>query len=156
MTTNGYIRAVVTVIAVMLTVVVFKSALEPKMNILAQGKTALSTGVTAWEYKWLYRQRTFKLGELGEPTKEPNEWVYDEDGKYLEGDVNLLKKLNELGAQGWELVAIEARSDHAVTNLRGRTATCVGNFCNDTAILSGTAGNGATSSDVWLFKRQKR
>jgi hypothetical protein len=74
--------------------------------------------MTKWEYKTVLRTRL--------PfNKIATDW-----------DVDITKQLAELGDQGWELVAIEARCDRAYS-------------------IDGRVEFGATSNDVWVFKRPK-
>jgi hypothetical protein len=159
MQNDRYTRVLLTMIAVALVFGTARPFFESQTVVKAQTLQAPrsgSTGRAVWEYKIVYRQRPFntdraKIEELG----EAGDWVMlSDDGKKYSA-TELESKFAELGDAGWELVAVEARSDHAITNLQGRTATCAGNFCNDTAILAGLAANGATSSDVWIFKRRK-
>jgi hypothetical protein len=158
---DTYNKTLLTVIALALSIGALKPFLFPELVARAQAgvaqKTASPTPKIVWEYKTIYRRRSFvsdrtkpeDIGAAGEWTTEST------DGKsYVPIDIE--KALPEMGVAGWELVAIEARSDYAVANLQGRTATCAGNFCNDTAILAGVAANGATSSDFWIFKRPKQ
>jgi hypothetical protein len=162
MKTDPYTKSFLAVIALMLTVGALRPLLFPE--VIAQAQAATSQKATppvsriVWEYKTVYRERDFKNDRKDHPEElgEADAWMTEsEDGKsYVPIDIRVT--LPQLGAQGWELVAVEARSDHAVANLQGRTATCAGNFCNDTAVLAGLAVNGATSSDFWIFKSPKQ
>ncbi|MGA9349730.1 MAG: DUF4177 domain-containing protein [Anaerolineae bacterium] len=68
-----------------------------------------------WEYKIVNRHRGFPGGVAVEAT----DW-----------NVDILKMLPSLGNEGWELVAIEPRSDY-----------------------NGNAYAGCVTSDIWVFKR---
>jgi hypothetical protein len=68
----------------------------------------------AWEYKVLHRQRQVRGGTVGS-------W-----------DANVIQQLPDLGAEGWELVAVVPRSSEGAP-----------------------ANAGVTTDELWIFKRPK-
>jgi len=88
----------------------------------------------AWEYKTILRSRGWQAARLAENENfsRPTDWAVFEDGKKLSASVDLLVRLNELGAEGWELVSDTPRSS----------------FVGDGAA-------GFTSEEVWILKRPK-
>jgi hypothetical protein len=85
-----------------------------------------------WEYKSIYRSRGFNDIERNSKVQWAGDWtLYDNDGTKLSTS-DVIKASNELGKQGWELVAISPRS--GVLSPFGAVA-------------------GFTSEEVWVFKR---
>ncbi len=68
----------------------------------------------AWEYKVMHRQRQVQSGQVGS-------W-----------DSNVIQQLPELGADGWELIAVVPRSSEGAP-----------------------ANAGVTTDELWIFKRPK-
>jgi hypothetical protein len=68
----------------------------------------------AWEYKVMHRQRQVRGGAVGS-------W-----------DSNVIQQLPDLGAAGWELVAVVPRSSEG-----------------------SPANAGVTTDELWIFKRPK-
>jgi hypothetical protein len=72
-------------------------------------------------------------------------WVNDYDKrKASDWSVDIVKKLVELGDEGWELVAVTARSSYLGGDHSSRESV---NISYDYA--------GFTSDEVWVFKRPK-
>ena len=87
----------------------------------------------AWEYKSIVRTRAFPTGNSVDTAVPATDWtLWYEDGQPIAAPSDPLAKVNQLGGQGWELVAITPRSSLA---------------SNWTA--------GTTSDETWLFKRPK-
>lgn len=85
-----------------------------------------------WEYKTIFRSRGFRDIERNAKVQWAGDWsLYDSDGNELTTS-DIIKASNELGKQGWELVAVSARS--GVISPFGSVA-------------------GFTSEEVWVFKR---
>ena len=98
--------------------------------LTAAGK---QTGRQAWEYKDIVASRTFTAPDTTNGAVWANDWnQWAEDGKALPAPVNMLAKLKDLGDQGWELVSVTPTSSAA-----------------------GTWISGATTHEIWLFKRPK-
>jgi hypothetical protein len=101
----------------------------------------------AWEYKVIQRFRDFG----GDPGFTGNnreygmaqEWsVWNEDGRALATrPIDMVPKLAQLGADGWELVTVITKSNNA------RAVGTNGDL--------GLAMNGVTTEDMWVFKRPK-
>jgi hypothetical protein len=88
-----------------------------------------------WEYMFLVRSRGFSTDKdhPKAPWQVGSNWNVDMD-----------KKLAELGDQGWELVTVSPRSSY----LGGREVIGGGGVTLDYA--------GYTSEEVWVFKRPKQ
>jgi hypothetical protein len=61
--------------------------------------------------------------------------------------VSILSVLMQLGSQGWDLVAVVPSSDEAGTSW--------GSFNSTLGPYQGSAFNGVTTSETWVFKRPK-
>ncbi|HEX8220511.1 MAG TPA: hypothetical protein VF914_15050 [Chloroflexia bacterium] len=83
-----------------------------------------------WEYLTVMRRRGWKDNENGEVWHGADSW-----------DMNIKEKLVELGEQGWELVAISARSPI----LGGKPS-----------VHGGLDYAGFTGEEQWVFKRPKQ
>lgn len=60
-----------------------------------------------WEYKSVARSRLWEAKRRGEDYHKPSDWGHlFEDKKELSASVTLETRLEELGEQGWELVAV--------------------------------------------------
>lgn len=99
----------------------------------AYGLKARSTrGV--WEYKTIVRSRAFPTGNSVETAVAATDWtLWYEDGQPIAAPSDPLAKVNQLGGQGWELIAITPRSS-----------------------LASDWTAGTTSDETWLFKRPKQ
>ena len=87
----------------------------------------------AWEYKTIVRSRGFPTGNSVNAAVAATDWTtWYEDGQPIAAPTDPLAKVNQLGAQGWELISVIPRSSLA---------------------SSWTAG--ATSDETWIFKRPK-
>ena len=109
-----------------------------------------------WEYKTIYRWRGWAAREEKDDFHQnAGPWSsWSEDGKRLPTPVNIEGKLKELGEQGWELIAVEPRSNiiGGVSRTYGFTANIIGGgktegYSTDYA--------GFTNEDLWVFKRPK-
>lgn len=85
-----------------------------------------------WEYTTIYRTRGFRDIERNAKVQWAGDWtLHDDNGTQLSTN-DITKASNELGKQGWELVAISPRS----------------------GVLSPFgAVSGFTSEEIWVFKR---
>jgi hypothetical protein len=93
-----------------------------------------SSGRQVWEYKSIVRTRGFPTGNSVDAAVAATDWTqWYEDGQPIAAPADPLAKVNQLGAQGWELITITPRSSLA---------------SNWTA--------GTTSDETWLFKRPKQ
>jgi hypothetical protein len=87
-----------------------------------------------WEYKTILRSRG---------------WDEDKDSpraKWLVGtdwNVDIVKELEKLGNEGWELVAVSSRSSY----LGGHKSGSMWGYSDDYA--------GFTNQELWVFKRPK-
>jgi hypothetical protein len=109
---DTYTKVMIAVVGAMLIVFALKPLVLPGTIASAQGqKSSAGIGRQAWEYKIIARSRGFKT-EAGDGRWQAMEWNYwSEDQKELSLPVNIDAKLSQLGAQGWELVSVEPRSD---------------------------------------------
>jgi hypothetical protein len=87
-----------------------------------------------WEYMTILRFRVWDTDK--EVARAP--WQ-----KGVAWNIDIGKKLAELGEQGWELVTVTPRSSYL-----GGKESCVGGIALDYA--------GFTSEELWVFKRQKQ
>jgi len=89
--------------------------------------------MTKWEYLTILRTRGWDKDKDNPkaPWQEAVNW-----------DVDIIKKLEELGEQGWELVTVTPRSSYL-----GSHSTYAYGVSDDFA--------GFTSHELWVFKRQK-
>jgi len=127
-----YTKAILTVVAVMLSVIALKPLISPITAASAQAQPArgsvsskavpVTTNV-GWEYKLVDISRPGGFGLQDYKNMA-------EDGQALNG-TDWFGKAEQLGAQGWELVSVTAASN-----------------------LSGQNFAGATSEMMFLFKRQ--
>ena len=127
--------------------------------------TAISAPVAAtpnqtWEYKTLSRARAFDDSNGKTYPSSAADWGrWTEDSKELQLPVDLNRKLAQLGADGWELVTVESRSDKAIIVAEGNTSYCPNNkllSCTVDAHLAGFSTAGVTTSDLWVFKRRRQ
>ena len=88
-----------------------------------------------WEYKTILRSRGWDRDK--DSPKSP--WVVG-----TAWNVDIDKTLEELGNDGWELVAIEPRSSYLGGHREGSSFS---NYSDDYA--------GFTSNELWVFKRLK-
>jgi hypothetical protein len=100
-------------------------------------------GRQGWEYKTITRSRGFeRVQDSDSPFSfhRAGDWTqWFEDNVELAAPVDVLKRINVLGAQGWELVSVVPRS--SMTGAEGHA------FSPDWA--------GFTSDDLWVFKRAR-
>ena len=88
--------------------------------------------MTTWEYKTVYRSRGWDVDKPGDPK---NSWMAGTDW-----DIDIEKKLKELGEEGWELVAVTPRSGYLGGKWSGYVSVDFAGF---------------TSEELWVFKREK-
>jgi hypothetical protein len=129
---DNYTKAVLTVIAVMLSVTVVKPLVSPTiadaqaqhMQSVSPPKAPQESTKVAWEYKMIDLSR--RTGGFG--LQDYSDML--EDGVAIPG-IDWLTKAEQLGEQGWELVTVVPASN-----------------------LSGQNFAGATSEMMFLFKRR--
>jgi hypothetical protein len=129
MKTDIYTKAILTAIAVLLSINVIDGRMVHSITAHAQAQNL------TWEYKTISRFRDFGMDGVADKDSFrlhfAGQWnTWDEDGIRLGRQVQMPEKVKELGLQGWELVAIEGRSG---------TASSV--------------YSGATNEEMWIFKR---
>lgn len=105
------------------------------LSLYAQKKD-VGAGHVAWEYKTLLRHREFDRNVQDTLSvayhREASNWsTCAEDDKLIECP-KLPDKLAQLGDQGWELVSVTPRSSAGLNGYEG-----------------------ATTEDIWVFKRRK-
>jgi hypothetical protein len=132
MKTDIYTKAVLTAIAVLLAITSINGKIANSITANAQVQNR------TWEYKTISRFRDFGMDGITDRDSYrlhfASPWnLWDEDGIRLGRQVKMPQKVKEMGQQGWELVAIEARSG---------TASSV--------------YSGATNEEMWIFKRFKQ
>jgi hypothetical protein len=98
-----------------------------------------------WEYKTVVRSRGWEAQRRGEDYHRPSDWGHlFEDKKELSASVTLETKLDELGKQGWELVAVVPNSSVLGAG-EGFQTVDEGLQTRDYA--------GFTNAERWVFKR---
>jgi hypothetical protein len=103
-----------------------------------------------WEYKRLYIQQASWDNEKGAPI-DSDTWY--EDGVKHDGPLDMGKKLQELGAGGWELVNVMPVSNIWATKSNYYDQSPGGPGFKGVTI--GVAMNGMTSQYNYYFKRPK-
>lgn len=139
MPTNRYTKVLLTVGVLLLAVIALRPIINP--DLAAQAQVSKSSR-QQWEYKVIVR--SFKWDDKATISGTSS---MSEDNKALSG-TDMLAKLAELGAQGWELVGVTPYSEYTQT----RTASPSGN--TDGPFI-GWSMNGLTTTDKWIFKRAK-
>lgn len=129
MRTDIYTKAVLTGICLALFLIAGMGWIVPEASVHA-APTPPPVSTQTWEYKIYVRSWAWKTNDDG------YDFFWDkstcsEDGNAAHCDVGTA--LDQIGAQGWELVSVEPRASHA-----------------------GNAWAGATTAEAWTFKRPKR
>ena len=155
-----FTKVALAVIAIMLALAAVKPLVSPDVAVRAQAgnvqRSSHDQARQAWEYTII------KLGRSFTPEADgvylAGDWeTWRQDGNKLATPVDIVKKLSQLGGDGWELVSVNAESSNATSSLEGRTSTiCSGALCRPTdAQLQGASMAGASNGEVWVFKRPK-
>jgi hypothetical protein len=122
-------------------------------------------GRQQWEYTVLSVQRSI---DTKDGDAVAGDWtVWYQDTTKLPPPVEIMKKLTQLGQEGWELVGVEPMSEYGTSSLSGETSTTSfssssaagyggGHSSSPTAAsLTGFSMGGTTSAERWIFKRPK-
>ena len=131
MTNNRFTSLLLTVIALCLILLVAE-------NWKSKTTTVQAAAVTRYEYKVLVRGRGLsKQGDFY-GVNDWNQW-WEDGSDENKGSLDMVKKSKELGAQGWELVAVIPEAGNAT-------------YSGLSDGLGYTSG-GVTSVEKWIFKR---
>jgi hypothetical protein len=129
----------------------FKSLVGPEVTVNAQASSVPKTS-QRWEYTVIQRLPAFDSNNDEYPYLAQDWSRWAQDNKELPLPVDILKKIAQLGDDGWELVTVSTRSSNATTH----TKAGMGPTTEADRGFWGISMAEATTEDVWVFKRPKR
>jgi hypothetical protein len=131
MKTDRFTNALLSIIALALFIMAWQS-----LTLHSHPVQAATTTSKAWEYKFIGRTFAWKNGRMNGTA------MWKEDGKTLDvpedGNAPIGAKIQNLGSQGWELIADTPYS-----------------WRMNTSAKDDMAANGVSTDELFIFKRQK-
>jgi hypothetical protein len=124
----------------LLSIIALTLVVSTSRSIWERHTIVQAASAPSWEYTAIRRNFGWKDREI-----QGTAGIFRDGQKLQTTDIMLLS--NQLGSQGWELVAIVPRSDNAGVSWRSDHSIS-GQYLGESL-------NGLTTSDLWIFRRAK-